>query len=118
MLKIVGTTLAAAALMAAAAHADPANTIRKDVQVAYSDLDLSTDNGARQLLGRIELAANEACGGSPTFYSSYGIAPSLATKEFNSCRAGAITTAVKSLPFPMVQKLSTSDDSPLRLAGK
>jgi UrcA family protein len=116
MLKIVGTTLAAVALMAATAHANPANMIRKDVQVVYSDLDLSTDGGARQLLGRIELAANEACGGSPLFYSSYSVAPSLAAKEFNTCRAGAITTAVKSLPFPTVQKLSTSADSPLRFA--
>ena len=118
MLKIVGITLAAAALLATTAQAAPANTIRKDVQVVYSDLDLSTDGGARELLGRIELASAQACGGSPYFYSTYNVAPSLASKEFNTCRAGAITTAMKSLPVPAVQKLYASADSPLRFAGK
>jgi UrcA family protein len=118
MLKIVGITLAAAALLATTAQADPANTIRRDVHVVYSDLDLTTEGGARQLLGRIELASAQACGGSPFFYSTYNVAPSLATKEFNTCRTGAITTAMKSLPFPVVQQLYASADSPLRFAGK
>lgn len=119
MLKIVGITLAAAALLATTAQAAPlTNTIRKDVRVAYSDLDLSTEGGARELLGRIELASAQACGGSPVFYSSYTVAQNLATREFNTCRANAISTAVKSLPFPLVQKLYTSTDSPLRFAGK
>lgn len=118
MLKIVGITLAAAAILAATAHAAPANTIRKDVQVVYSDLDLSTEGGARELLGRIELASAQACGGSPFFYSSYNIAPSLAAAEFNTCRTNAVNTAIKSLPFPMVQRLYASADSPLRFAGK
>ena len=118
MLKIVGITLAAAALLATTAQAAPANTIRKDVQVAYSDLDLSTEGGARELLGRIEQASARACGGSPVFYSTYSVAPSLAIKDFNTCRAGAINTTIKSLPFPVVQKLYSSADSPLRFAGK
>lgn len=119
MLKIVGTALAAAAVMAAAAHADPAAFIRKDVPVVYSDLDLSTEGGARELLGRVEHAAAVACGTSPHFYTSYSVAPALASKEFNTCRANAVDTAMKSLKFPMVQKIYASADAPyLRLARK
>jgi UrcA family protein len=118
MLKIVGITLTAAALMGAAAHAAP-DMIRTDVPVGYSDLDLSTEGGAHELLGRIEHAAAAACGYSPTFYSVYNVAPALATGEFNTCRAKAVDTAMKSLNYPMVQKIYSSVDTPyLRLARK
>ncbi len=118
MLKIVGITLTAAALMGAAAHAAP-DTIRTDVPVAYSDLDLSTEGGAHELLGRIEHAAAQACGYSSSFYSVYNVAPALADKEFNTCRANAVDTAMKSLKFPMVQKIYSAADAPyLRLARK
>jgi UrcA family protein len=118
MLKIVGITLTAVALMGAAAHAD-SNTIRTDVKVAFSDLDLSTEGGAHQLLGRVERAAAQACGYSPSFYSVYSVAPDLAVKEFNTCRASAVDTAMKSLKFPMVQKIYASAEAPyLRLARK
>ncbi|GAA0586131.1 UrcA family protein [Rhizomicrobium electricum] len=118
MLKIVGITLTAAALLGAAAHADP-NMIRKDVKVAFSDLDLSTEGGAHQLLGRVEHAAAEACGYSPSFYSVYSVAPDLAVREFNTCRANAVDTAMKSLQIPMVQKIYSSAEAPyLRLARK
>lgn len=113
MLKIVGTALAAAAMMAAAAHAG-SDIIRTDVPVVYSDLDLSTEGGARELLGRIEHAAAQACGNSPLFYSSYSVAPALATGEFNTCRANAVDTAMKSLNFPMVQKIFASAEAPYR----
>jgi UrcA family protein len=118
MLKIVGITLTAAALMGAAAHAG-STVIRTDVPVAFSDLDLSTEGGAHELLGRIEHAAAQACGNSPFFYSTYSVAPALADREFNTCRANAVDTAMKSLKFPMVQKIYSSADAPyLRLAGK
>jgi UrcA family protein len=116
MLKIVGTTLAAAALMAAAAHASP-EVIRKDVQVTISDLNLATEAGARAAISRIEVAAKEACGGSPNFSPVYGVAPALARSEFNTCRSNAVSAAVKSLPFPMVQKVFASAASPWRLAA-
>ena len=104
MLKIVGTALVAAGLIAGAAHAD-SGLIRKDVQVSYHDLNLSTEAGARALLVRIELAANEACGNSPFFYSSYSLAPALADKEFATCRANAINSAVSSLKAPLVREI-------------
>jgi len=116
MLKIVGTTLAAAALLVSAAHAG-SDIIRQDVQVSYSDLDLSTEGGARQLLSRIEAAAAHACGSAPIFYSSYSVAPDLAYKEFNTCRANAVTTAMKSLNFPMVQRVFASAARPAVLVA-
>jgi UrcA family protein len=111
MMKIVGTTLAAAAVLAAAAHAG-SPMIRTEVPVTYSNLDLSTDSGARALLGRIEVAAAKACGTSPLFYSSYSIAPQLAAREFNTCRADAVSAAVKSLQSPMVYKIYASAEAP------
>ena len=117
MLKIVGTTLAAAAILISAAHAG-SPMIRKDVPVAYTDLDLSTEGGARELVGRIELAAAKACGGAPLFYPSYNVAPNLAIREFNTCRANAVTNAINTLNFPMVHKVFATADKPyLRLAS-
>ena len=116
MLKIVGTTLAAAALLASTAHAG-SDVIRMNVPVTYSDLDLSTEGGARQLIYRVEVAAKQACGGAPVFYADYAVAPGLAYKEFNTCRANAVNTALKSLNFPMVQKIFASTASPAVLAA-
>lgn len=116
MLKIVGTALTAAALLVGAAHAQ-GEMIRKDVQVSYRDLDLSTDTGARALLVRIETAASQACGSTPYFYNSYSVAPELASKEFATCRANAITSAVNSLHAPLVQKLFASNETYMRVAA-
>jgi len=117
MLKIVGTALAAAALMAGLAHADSRDTIRKDVVVSYSDLDLSTPTGAQALAQRIEAAATLACDSSPMFYSDYAVAPSLARREFNTCRSNAITTALKSLPHPLMQQIAAEGSTPLTVAA-
>lgn len=105
MLKFVGTALTAAALIAGIAQAGDDLMIRKDVAVTYSDLDVSTEAGARALLSRIEKAAAEACGKSPFYYSSYSIAPSLASKQFDECRTNAINSAVKSVKAPKVQQI-------------
>ncbi|GAA0527282.1 UrcA family protein [Rhizomicrobium palustre] len=115
MLKIVGTALVAAGLIAGAAQAE--EVIRKDVQVAYHDLDLASETGAKTLLVRIEKAANEACGNSPYFYSSYSVAPALASKQFAACRANAINSAVKSVKAPLVQNLYATNGSYTRMAA-
>ena len=116
MLKFVGTALTAAALIVGAAHAE-SNLIRKDVEVSYRDLNLSTEDGARTLLVRIKTAAASACGGSPVFYSSYSVAPALATQEFATCRANAINAAVSSIPAPLVHQIFASNGSYERVAG-
>ncbi len=118
MLKIVGIALTAAAVIAGAAHAESNSTlIRKDVAVSYRDLNLSTEAGARELLVRIEYAAKSACGGAPTFYSSYSVAPALAYKEFATCRSNAINAAVNAIPAPLVHQLYASNDSFTRVAA-
>jgi hypothetical protein len=115
MLKIVGTALTAAALFAGIAQADPA-LIRKDVAVSMSDLDLSTESGAKTLITRIEKAASEACGTTPYFYSYYSVAPGLATKQFSDCRTNAIGTAVKAVNAPLVHQIFASNTSYVRVA--
>ncbi|MDR3526235.1 MAG: UrcA family protein [Rhizomicrobium sp.] len=116
MLKFVGTALTAAALIVGAAHAE-SNMIRKDVEVSYRDLNLSTDAGARTLLVRIQAAAASACGGAAAFYSSYSVAPSLAAEEFATCRANAVNAAVNAIPAPLVHQIFASNGSYERVAG-
>jgi UrcA family protein len=115
MLKIVGTALFAAGLIAGAAQAQP-DLVRKDVEVSYSDLDLSTDTGARALLGRIDAAAKSACGETPYFYSYYSVAPDLASKDFATCRANAMTVAVTNVKAPLVHQLFANSDHYVRVA--
>jgi len=115
MLKFVGTALTAAALIVGAAQAE--GLIRKDVSVSYSDLNLSTEAGARSLLVRINAAAASACGGSPAFYASYAVAPSLAYKEFDTCRSNAVNAAVSSIAAPLVHQIYASNGSYDRVAG-
>ena len=117
MLKFVGTALTAAALILGAANAAAGEVIRKDVAVSYSDLNLSTDAGARALLVRINAAATSACGNSPTFYSTYSIAPSLAYREFDTCRSNAINAAISSISAPLVHQIFASNGSYDRVAG-
>ncbi len=106
MLRVLGLSLIAAAAMAGMASAGSANgIIRKDVTVNYRDLDLNSDTGARVMLARITMAAKEACGNSPIFYSSYNISSGWAEQEFAKCRADAIQHAVMSLKAPAVAKL-------------
>jgi UrcA family protein len=115
MLKFVGTALTAAALIVGAAQAE--DLIRKDVEVSYSDLNLSTDAGARQLLVRINAAAASACGGSPAFYSTYSVAPTLAYKQFDTCRSNAVNAAVSSIKAPLVHQIFASNGAFERVAG-
>lgn len=117
MLKKVGLSLATAALLAVSAHAGT-DVIRKDVKVSYSDLDLNTQGGADQLVGRISYAAKLACGSSPSFYSYYSVAPALANEQFNTCRANAIKSAVQSVPSPLVQKYLASKEATMMFASR
>lgn len=117
MLKFVGTALSAATLLAGLATAGEPAMIRKDVAVSYSDLDLSTEAGAKALVGRIEKAAAEACGSTPYFYSSYSVAPGLASRTFNECRANAINSAVKSVNAPKVRQIYGANPAYTKVAA-
>lgn len=77
----------------------------RNVGVTYSDLDLETEAGARELLRRLDAAAYKACGGDPERHSSYDRMPEVTRKVFETCREKAIDTAVGRLDAPLVAKL-------------
>lgn len=77
----------------------------RNVGVSYSDLDIETEAGARELLRRLEAAAFEACGGDPERHSSYRRMPEVTRKTFETCRKEAIEAAVGRLDAPLVAKL-------------
>lgn len=120
MLRVIGFSLAAISISAGLANAgSDFTTIRRDVPVAYGDLNLATEAGARTMLTRITNAAREACGGSPFFYGDYSMTPGLARKDFAACQTNAVNTAVKSLNAPQVMRVyAQNGDEALRLAGR
>jgi UrcA family protein len=68
------------------------------IAVSYSDLDLTTSEGNRELYKRIASAAREVC--------PYPNARELAQVEVNhSCRDAAITTAVRQINSPALVAL-------------
>lgn len=82
-------------------------------KVAYSDLDLSTTDGARSLLRRINAAAHEACG--QDVHSP--LLPRTATQH-ERCVAAATRTALNSVDSPMVAQLHRSQDAATLLAAR
>lgn len=118
MLRILGISLVAMTVLGSVANAWP-EYIRQDVSVRVSDLNLSTEAGARAMLTRISLAAQKACGGSAFFYGTYTIAPSLARKDFVTCQSNAVSGAVSSLNAPLVMRLyAQNGEESLRIAGR
>lgn len=88
--------LSAAALVASAclAYAQP-DKIRQEVVVNYSDLDLSTEAGARTMLDRIAQAAPAACKHRDGLI------------DHRRCIAETIANSVASLNAPLVTRLYT-----------
>src|SRR5262249_20636830 len=66
MFRSIALSVAAIAAFAAVAGAQP--TVRTDIPVRYSDLNLNSETDARILLDRIKRAAVMACGGEPGFH--------------------------------------------------
>ncbi|GAB4516410.1 MAG: hypothetical protein Kow00133_00160 [Amphiplicatus sp.] len=110
--KPVLAMIAAAAAIAGAGHAatDDAERIRS-VRVAYDDLDLDSEADARELLARLERAAQEACGRYPERHSAYRIMPERTRAVFQECRERAVAAAVKEL------NVATLDELHARSAG-
>jgi len=73
-----------------------AQSWNETAKVAYGDLNLSSPAGAKALLHRIEAAADKAC--APALLYS-PLAPR-AEAAFETCRAGAVSTAVTSFNSP------------------
>ena len=64
--------------------------------VGYSDLDLSSQAGARVLIGRIGMAASQVCGGVPDIRDLGRLA------LYRSCRQKAMADAVARVGSPAV----------------
>ena len=80
---------------------DPMDVVRQTI-VGYSDLDLTTTQGARTLLERIEQASDEVCGGARLATSF------IERHEFNSCRVAAASRAVKRVHNQLLSSLASA----------
>lgn len=106
MSRVIGTTFAAVmALGVLGTSASADSLIRRDVQVFYGDLNISTEAGAGALLERIDHAALRACGGAPAFQPMYDIMPGAVIGEFNKCHRAAVAKAVASVGSPVLAHL-------------
>ena len=93
--------LAAAATLACAAPvlAQTSDTA-PSVSVKYRDRDIGSPAGAQVLLGRIEAAANTACGGAPDIRQLDQLA------SFEACRRSAVARAVVAVDSPMLTAIA------------
>ena len=95
---------------ASAAEAQPALSTRTE-NVSIADLDLSTADGARAFLKRLDLAAQRACGGQPVHSPLLPRGPGV----FEQCVREAVVSAVRQTDEPMVAEAHTEA---LRLASR
>ena len=93
-----------AAICAAADGAATAQTSRPAVEtVSVADLDLSTADGARAFLKRLDIAAQRACGVEPVHSPLLPREPA----RFEQCVRDAITAAANQTAEPMVLALNS-----------
>ena len=98
----IGATICAAT--AGAAYAQPA---QRTEAVGIADLDLSTADGARIFLKRLDIAAQRACGVEPSRSPLLPREPG----RFEQCVRDAVETTVNSTGEPMV--LALHSETPL-----
>jgi UrcA family protein len=94
---------------AGAANAQTAQPATEAISIA--DLDLSTADGARAFLKRIDVAAQRACGGEPVRSPLLPREPGL----FEKCVKDAVATAVRAADQPMIAQAHTEA---LKLASR
>jgi UrcA family protein len=100
-----------AAVTAGMAHAETAP--QTAARVTYADLNVSTTDGARALLGRIDIAAKAACGvktHSPLLPHEAGY--------HRVCVANAVDAAVKQIGSPMLAELHNQSLASVTLAAR
>ena len=93
-LRLIGASILAGAILATAGPvlAQSANDAGSpNVRVSYSDLDLASRTGAREMLSRIRYAARQVCGGD----SDIRVLAQHA--QFVSCEKSAVAGAVGEL---------------------
>jgi UrcA family protein len=89
--KIAAFALSVGLLAGASAKAADANVAIERVTVFYGDLDLAKPAGAKLLLTRIKLAANQVCGGRPSVLQLGAMG------NFTACMKTAMDDAVTRL---------------------
>lgn len=101
-----------AVICGTAAGAANAQTARPATEaISIADLDLSTADGARVFLKRIDVAAQRACGGEPVRSPLLPREPGL----FEKCVKDAVATAVRAADQPMIAQAHTEA---LKLASR
>ncbi len=93
-LAVVAGIIAMTSFTMSASAAQTTRVRAYSVKVNYSDLDLASDSDARELLGRLDRAAFEACGGNERFYPAYKTRVGRAAELFQECREDALSRAV------------------------
>jgi UrcA family protein len=101
-LVAIGAVVLAVGAMSGGASAQTAPK-QITAQVSYADLDLSTHDGARALLKRIDIAAKEACGPDPVMSPLTPAAPT----RYDRCIEKAADKAVADVNAPLVVALHT-----------
>ena len=81
----------------------PASAQQHERRVAYHDLDLDTETGARAMLSRISRAANDICGDND------GPMPLWERSQLRECRNDIVAHTVAQLNRPMVTALLNRD---------
>lgn len=112
------TILAAAFTTIGLAPACGATEVKYDtvgqVRVPLKDLDLHDPGAARALLGRLDRAAWEACGGNPKFHDAYARRPEYTLKVFQECRSAAVERAVSQIGAPALKQAYAESKSAAR----
>ena len=98
----MGAVICGAAASVANAETSPPATSTTET-ISISDLDLSTADGARAFLKRIDIAAQRACGGDPVRSPLFPREPG----HFEQCVRQAVSTAVRQADEPMVAAAHT-----------
>jgi UrcA family protein len=81
--------------------ADPVH--RRSVEVRSDDLDLSREADARQMLARLGVAADRACGGRPP--QNMHPAEAALAADYRQCRDRALAAAAAALKSPALDRL-------------
>jgi UrcA family protein len=110
---VAGIATTAFGMSMSAMSAETPRVRAYSVKVNYSDLDLTKEEDARQMLDRLERAASTVCGGNERFYGAHKSFTGRAARFFEECRDEALSRAVATVDS---QELWLAFGPELRLA--
>lgn len=90
----IAAAIAMSAFTASATAAEMPDVRAYSTKVSYSDLDLTKEADARQMLERLERASFKVCGGNERFYPAYKTQTGRMARFFQECRDDALARAV------------------------